>query len=227
MEKDVLRALQSCPLFENISDEDILRSMKDIPYELVQYPKKTTYKSTGQPIEFADIVVSGEVNIKLEGKTGKRATIGGYGIGRILAPSVIFSKSGILPVTLEVTKPTTLLRMAPESLLRIMSHNRNIQKNFIIRLSSICYDLIGTLNMITLHTVREKVAIFLLNESNRRNADTFTLNKSRQEIADVFAIQKFSLQRSLTEFVNEGIILVNGKNITILDRDRLTSIANL
>ena len=62
MEKDVFRALQSCPLYENISDEDIMRSMKDIPYELVQYPKKAIYKKTGQPIEFADIIVSGEVN---------------------------------------------------------------------------------------------------------------------------------------------------------------------
>lgn len=227
MEKDVLRALQSCPLFENISDEDILRSMKDIPYELVQYPKKTIYKTIGQTIEYADIVVSGEVNIRLDSKTGKRATIGCYGMGRVLAPSVIFSNNGIFPVTLEVTKPTTLLRMTPESLLKIMSHNRRIQMNFISRLSSICYSLIGALNLITLHTVREKVAIFLLNESSRRNATTFTLNKSRQEIADTFAIQKFSLQRSLTEFANEGVILVNGKNITILDRDRLTSIANL
>lgn len=108
-----------------------------------------------------------------------------------------------------------------------MSHNRKIQMNFIRRLSSIIYNVVDALNLITLHTVREKVAIFLLNESNRRNTTTFTLNKSRQEIADTFAIQKFSLQRSLTEFANEGVILVNGKNITILDRDRLTSIANL
>ena len=90
MEKDVFRALQSCPLYENISDEDIMRSMKDIPYELVQYPKKAIYKKTGQPIEFADIIVSGEVNIKLESKTGKRATVISHGIGRIVAPSVIF-----------------------------------------------------------------------------------------------------------------------------------------
>ena len=143
-----------------------MRSMKDIPYELVQYPKKAIYKKTGQPIEFADIIVSGEVNIKLESKTGKRATVISYGIGRIVAPSVIFSKSGIFPVTLEVSKPTTFLRMTPESLLKVMSRNKKIQQNFIRRLSSICYELIDTLNLITLHTVREKVAIFLLNESN-------------------------------------------------------------
>lgn len=227
MEKDVFRALQSCPLYENISDEDIMRSMKDIPYELVQYPKKAIYKKTGQPIEFADIIVSGEVNIKLESKTGKRATVISYGIGRIVAPSVIFSKSGIFPVTLEVSKPTTFLRMTPESLLKVMSRNKKIQQNFIRRLSSICYELMDTLKLITLHTVREKVAIFLLNESNRRNADSFTLDKSRQEIADLFAIQKFSLQRSLSEFADEGIIQVNGKSITILNRKRLSSIANL
>ena len=75
--------------------------------------------------------------------------------------------------------------------------------------------------MLTLHTVREKVAIFLLEEAKKCGSDSFTLKKSRQEIADSFAIQKFSLQRCLNELAEEGVILLNGKHITIVDRQKL------
>ena len=67
----------------------------------------------------------------------------------------------------------------------------------------------------------EKVAIFLLEESQKRNSETFTLTKSRQEIADSFAIQKFSLQRCLNAFAAEGAILLDGKHVTIVDKQKL------
>ena len=75
--------------------------------------------------------------------------------------------------------------------------------------------------MLTLHTVREKVPIFLLEEAKKCGSDSFILKKSRQEIADSFAIQKFSLQRCLNELAAEGIILLDGKSIVIIDRQRL------
>ena len=71
----------------------------------------------------------------------------------------------------------------------------------------------------------EKVAIFLLQESRRHCSDSFLLTMSRQEIADCFAVQKFSLQRSLKEFADEGIISLDGKHITILKKQDLVSVA--
>lgn len=53
------------------------------------------------------------------------------------------------------------------------------------------------------------------------------LQKSRQEIAESFAIQKFSLQRCSKEFAADGMIQLNGKQIIILDRDKLMALAKM
>lgn len=47
------------------------------------------------------------------------------------------------------------------------------------------------------------------------------LPRSRQEIADSFGIQKYSLKRVLAEMEKEGILMVDGREITILKPEEL------
>ena len=77
------------------------------------------------------------------------------------------------------------------------------------------------MRMVSLLTVREKVAFFLIDIANKQKSETIHLDKSRQEIADTFGIQKFSLMRCLSELVDAGAVAVEGKTITILDRRKL------
>jgi CRP-like cAMP-binding protein len=98
--------------------------------------------------------------------------------------------------------------------------------NFIKVLSFVAISLARMVRQLTLFTVREKVAHYLDEISKKRNSNVITLDVSRQEIADHFAIQKYSLQRVLAEFVKGGAIKVHGKSITILDREKMLSLAN-
>ena len=227
MEKEVLRALLISTLFENLSEQEVLKLMEGVEYKLVSYNRKEVYAHVGQPIEHVDMVVSGQLNRKLVNKSGRSVTAGSYNIGQCTGLSIIFSKSGNWPVMVEASRPTVVLRMSIDSLLEIMKRDVRVQKLFISFLSTLCIDMVDALGMLTLHTAREKTAIFLLNESKRRNSVVLRFNISRQEIADKLAIQKYSLQRTLTEFANDETIMLQGKTITIIDREKLKSIANL
>ena len=102
-----------------------------------------------------------------------------------------------------------------------MVNDDRILMNFVGQLSDTSSFLTKKVRMLTLLSVREKVAAFLFKESKEHQSNTFTLTQSRQEIADSFAIQKFSLQRCLNEFADEGIIRLEGKTITILDMKKI------
>ena len=222
MERNILKALLLCPLFKGFNSEEIEHYMANAPYRLVRLDKKENFTLTGEPSHYVDIVILGALNAKMFVSSGKSVRMTEKTSGSILAPAYIFSCDRSAPVTYEATKPTTLLRMSPATLRHLMNTNEQILMNFIQLVSNACGFLIKKVHMLTLHTVREKVAIFLLEEATRYNSDTFTLTRSRhQEIADLFAIQKFSLQRSLKEFANEGIISLNGKNIEILNKSAL------
>lgn len=65
------------------------------------------------------------------------------------------------------------------------------------------------------------MAYLLLELSKEQQSLEIHLQRSRQEIADSFGIQKFSLLRVLSDFEKEGALEINGKVITIIDRQKL------
>jgi CRP-like cAMP-binding protein len=227
MEKNTLKALQQCPLFEGFTAKDIEQMMDNIPYRLVRFEKKELFLSAGTPCKYADIVVTGEVIARMEGPSGKYMQITSKPVGSLLASAFIFGKNNIIPVNMMASKPTTILRMTPNSMQVLLNIDERFRFNFIQLLSAFCDNLARKVRMLTLHTVREKVAIFLIEQARLNNSDNFILQKSRQEIAESFAIQKFSLQRCLKEFAAENIIQLNGKQITILNKNKLMTLGNI
>ena len=229
MDKNIIKALKACSLFDDLSDTEIEKVMSEVSYSLLKYNKKDIYVSTGEHNSFnsfADIVISGELSVKMDRGSGRCVKIGSYMVGRLSTPAQIFYDKMPLQVTIEAVRPTTLLRITPDSLLKLFNLDHRIQMNFIKLLSSVAITLAKMVKQLTLFTVREKVANYLEEVTKRRNSDTITFDVSRQEIANMFAIQKYSLQRVLGEFARGGAIKMRGKTITILDREKLRLLAN-
>ena len=103
-----------------------------------------------------------------------------------------------------------------------MDTDETIRMNFIRILSNIDVFLTRKMKILSLFTVREKVAYLLLERAGEQGSDEIHLERSRQEIADSFGIQKFSLLRVLSDLEKEGVIEIKGKNIKILDRHKLS-----
>ena len=223
MDIKVTKALLQCPLFEGLTADEIEQAMGTINYRLVHFDKNDVYVLAGSPCRYADIIVEGEMTARMVGPSGKFAQMATRTMGNLLAPAFIFSKDNRMPVSIETNSSTIVLRMSPDELLQLMKSDDRIHLNFIRQLSAVGQFLAKKVRMLTLHTVREKVAIFLLEEAKKCGSDSFTLKKSRQEIADSFAIQKFSLQRCLNELAAEETILLDGKRIVIIDKQRLMS----
>ena len=225
MENHVLKALQACPLFDNLSDKEIEDTLTDVDYRIVEYDKNEVYILTGSHIQYADIIISGEIAIKVNGPSGRSLNFLSNTKGKLVAPSLIFNKEEVLAVTFETIRPTVVFRMTPATLYNMINNDTRIQMNYIRLLSSTVCNLGKKLKILALHTIREKMTDFILDEARRRNANSFILSMSRQQIADMFAVQKHSVQRVLSDFHKEGIIRLSSKSITILDREKLESMS--
>jgi CRP-like cAMP-binding protein len=224
MDLAVIRALQACPLFTGLTKKDIETIMKGVEYSLVKYEKKELYTKEGQLAENVDIVVTGGMSGKTQSSSGKCVKITWNTIGKLMTPASIFSGKNV-PVTIETDRQTILLRMKPETLQKLFAIDQRIQMNFIRLISIEAVEMAIRVKKLTLYTVREKLASYLLDIAKRTNKDQFMIETSRQELANMFAIQKFSLQRVLSEFQKEGIIRTNRKWFTILDREKLKAYA--
>ena len=153
--------------------------------------------------------------------SGKQVEVSRLHSGNMVAPAFIFSKDRSLPVSVETDGKVQLFRMRPEELKRLIDVDDVIRMNFIRILSNIDVFLTQKMKILSLFTVREKVAYLLMERAGEQGSNEVHLERSRQEIATRLVIQKFSLLRVLSDFEKEGAIEIDGRNIKILDRRKM------
>jgi putative transcriptional regulator len=217
----MMQVLQKCPLFAGMSTLSIDLALGNISYQIINFAPRDVYTLAGMPCRFADIVLSGSLICRMVSLSGKQVEVTRLRPGNLIAPAFIFAKNNSMPVSVETDSEVTLLRMTPQTLKKLIDDDADIRMNYIRSLSNIDVFLTHKMKVLSLFTVREKVAYLLLERAGEQNSNTIRLTRSRQEIADSFGIQKFSLLRVLSEFEKEGVIRVDGKTIEIINRSRL------
>lgn len=222
MDTKVLKALQLCPLFAGMSAEEIETVMAGVDYRIADYERHDIYTLTGMPCQHVDIVVGGELICRMSSLSGRQVEVSRLRPGNIVAPALLFSRDNSMPVSVETGDThTIILRMRKPDFEVLLKDNWQLAENFIRVLSNINVFLTKRLRVLSLFTVREKVAWLLRQRASEQGSNSILLSRSRQEIADSFGIQKFSLLRVLSSLQEDGAIKINGKEITILDRSKL------
>lgn len=221
MEVSMYEILTNSPFFNGLTAKEIKELLQTVNYKIVEYPAKEIYTLAGMPCKYADFILKGELISRMTGLSGKQVQIDRLKACVLIAPAFIFAKNNAMPVSVETAQHTTIMRMMPSELKHLIDTNEHIRMNFIQLLSSIDVFLTQKLRMLSLFTVREKVAYFLMKAAKEQQSRTIKLSNSRQEIADTFGIQKFSLLRCLSEFEDNGAIKIDGKQITILNSDKM------
>lgn len=215
MDIDTLQGLKQCSLFQDLTEPEIIDLMHSVRYRVVHYRKGDVLAFEGSDCLFADIIISGEMVASLMGPSGRIIRIAAHQAGKLLAPAFLFASDNQYPVTVEATTETTVLRLMPTDLEKMLNSDQRLMMNYIRMLSNIVCQLTKKIRMLSMN-VREKVSLYLKEQSRLQQTKNILLPLSRQELADHFGIQKYSLLRCLNELKQEGAILVEGRHIQIL-----------
>ena len=73
-------------------------------------------------------------------------------------------------------------------------------------------------------TIRQKLAVYILNLSKIKQEDTIELDKTKSALAEYFGVSRQSLERELTNMQHDGLITSDKRKITITDKSRLIHI---
>ena len=131
MDKIIIKALKACSLFDDLSDTEIEQVMSEVNYSLLKYNKKDIYVSTGEHNSFADIVISGELSVKMDRGSGRCVKIGSYMVGRLSTPAQIFYDKMPLQVTIEADRPTASHRIPSIAIQKLDNVDHSNQINLI------------------------------------------------------------------------------------------------
>jgi len=83
----------------------------------------------------------------------------------------------------------------------------------------------GMIGQISLREVPSRLAAYLLHQAGEKGADTFDLDMSKGHLAGFLGATREALSRSLARLEDQGLIHMDNRTISILDHDRLWSLA--
>ncbi len=215
MDIETLEGIRKCPLFEGLTDNEIMDLMHTVRYRVIRLYKGDFLFVAGDDCLHANILIDGEVVAYLDGASDRHIRMSTFHAGNMFAPAFLFAQDRRYPVTVQATTNTKVLRILSADFERLLEQDSRLSKNFTIILSNLIAGLTKKVGML-LSSVRDKIIFFLKEERRRQQSNTIQLSMSRQELADHFGIQKYSLQRALNELQESGAIRIDGKTIEIL-----------
>ena len=215
MDIETFEGIRKCPLFEGLTDNEIMDLMHAVRYRVIRLFKGDFLFVAGDDCLHANIMIGGEVVAYLEGASDRYIRMSTFHAGNMFAPAFLFAQDRRYPVTVQATTNTKVLRILSTDFERLLELDPRLSKNFTFILSNLIAGLTKKVEML-LSSVRDKIIFFLKEERRRQESNTIQLSMSRQELADHFGIQKYSLQRALNELQESGAIRIDGKTIEIL-----------
>ena len=215
MDTETLEGIRKCPLFEGLTDNEIIDLMHTVRYRVIRLYKGDFLFVAGDDCLHANILIDGEVVAYLDGASDRHIRMSTFHAGNMFAPAFLFAQDRRYPVTVQATTNTKVLRILSTDFERLLELDPRLSKNFTFILSNLIAGLTKKVGML-LSSVRDKIIFFLKEEQRRQQSNTIQLSMSRQELADHFGIQKYSLQRALNELQESGAIRIDGKTIEIL-----------
>ncbi|MFO7574966.1 MAG: Crp/Fnr family transcriptional regulator [Bacteroidales bacterium] len=215
--------LSRSPVFRGLDAEKTKRVFEKVNYRIRKYTPGSVIALSGEEIISLQIVVSGMVKGEMVDYSGRTLKIEDIGAPRALAPAFLFGSNNRYPVNVTAVTEAEILTIDKHDFVRILGGDDLLLTNYLDTISNRSQFLSEKIRFITFKTIKGKLANYILEKAGK-NLSSIRFGRSQQELAEFFGIARPSLSRALKEIEDEGIIIAGGKDITILDRERLAAL---
>ena len=192
----------------------------DVTFSCTQYPKNELVFRQNDICDSLYLLSKGSVKTEMITENGNLLGIEIIHAPRPLAPAFLFSEDNRFPVDVTSITDIEIIKNPKKEVVRLMSLQPDFMHQFISHNSNRTQFLTHRLQLLTIKTIKGKIAYFLL-EQMQEYGNPFMLERNQTELADFFNIPRPSLARSLSELVQENAIRIERKKITILDENKL------
>ncbi len=171
------------------------------------------------------LLLSGQVRIFKSSPDGKEYTIHIINPGHIFAEVAAFENSPF-PANGAALEDSEIAFFPKEAFFDLIRKSPQISLKIISSLSSFLRDYNRQVENLSLKEVPARIASFLITEAGKAGRDRVHLKSSKTEWARTLGTISETLSRALRKMSDEGIIAVDGREIVILEPERLRNIAD-
>jgi len=216
--------LQNCKLFSGIDPTEIESLFASITYQLKKFRKGDIIAQTGDEIINQKIIVEGSVKGEMIDFNGKTIKIEDIESPRSLAPAFIFGSENSYPVDIVANNDVLLISIPRKYFLKLLASSENVLHNYLDIISTRTQFLSAKLKLLSFHSIKGKLAQYLLSLSSQSNSDEISLPITQGELSELFGVTRPSLSRALREMNDEGILSAKGRSIILINKVALSAL---
>ncbi len=208
-----------CPLCSSVPEEQREDFLCDVRFALKSYEKGDMIVTQGSRYESLYILIGGEVVTEMADEKGDFLKVEHINAPNPLATGFLFATDSRSPVSAICQVPCKAVVIPKENVYFLMRKYESFMLAFLSYISNRVSSLSEKLRLVSLRTIRAKLAYYLLKESG--GGQSFRLCASKEEIARLFSVSRPALVKVMMEMASEGIIEVDRRDIVIRDRGAL------
>lgn len=215
--------LQKAPVFRGFKSDDINSLLSLTRYRVKKFRAGSLIAQSGEPVNSLMIIISGVVKGEMVDYAGKVIKIEDIPAPGALASAFLFGNKNVFPVNIIAISDTELVVIEKSDFLPLLMADDRILVNFLDMISNRSQFLSEKIKFLNFRTIRGKLAQYILNLQGR-GENTVRLDRTQNDLADFFGVARPSIARAIGEMEAQGIIKADGKNVTIIKKEKLTEL---
>ena len=186
---------------------------------LKQFGKNDVILTQGSQYNELYILIKGEVRTEMADEKGDFMHIDTIKAPNPLAIGFLFATDNYSPVTAIAACDSMVVAIPKDNVYFLMRKYDAFMMAFLAYISNKVAFFSEKLRLVSLRTIKAKLAYYLLKESKGENK--FSLKNSKEDIARLFGVSRPALVSVMMQMVEECIIHVDKRNVEIVDRHAL------
>jgi CRP-like cAMP-binding protein len=220
----MIESLRSTPLLSGLTDAQLGRVAAHA--QRAHLDEGQWLFSQGDPARQFYLVESGQLRLFRLSPEGALKVIEIVSPGQTFAEALMFLQAPRYPVCAAALAPSVLIAVDAQDFAAML--RESVDTCFVIMgaLSRRLRGLIGEIDNLTLHSAKSRLARYLLSQCPAER-DGFALEVRKGVLASRLSVQPETFSRVIKQLADDGVIAVQGVQITILDRAALVAQADL
>lgn len=221
---DIIKSLTKSSVFKDLSEEEILRLCRLSQHKLVRYKKNEIVVDAHEKCTQLFILIEGTAEIQKTLISGKYYNILYLKPGDVFGAGQLFSDSDTFQMDLITSSVCSFLEIGAESVRNVLLTNQQVMYNLMTIMGNMILDLNKRVELFSITAIRRKIAFSLLRAVETYDTSRFTLPISKTQWAEHLNVSRTSLSRELKKLEEEGVFIIEGERINILNSEMLNNL---
>ncbi|MCX6253667.1 MAG: Crp/Fnr family transcriptional regulator [Bacteroidia bacterium] len=215
--------LLNAPLFKGLTTGEIETILSGVPHRIKKFQAGSLISQSGEPVNSLMVVINGIVKGEMVDYAGRVIKIEDIPAPGALASAFMFGNRNRFPVNVIAISSVELLLIEKPDFLKLLMRNDIVLVNFLDMISNRSQFLSEKIKFLNFKTIKGKLAHYILQKAGKERSSVI-LDMTQNDLADFFGVARPSVARALGELEEEGYLEAKGKNIKIIDKERLADL---